>query len=369
MLGGGERSPERINAEQWNAALLLRNGSFLQSWEWSLFQQRYGRRATFLAMSEDAFAWDLSMTETHADAGVAWHDADLQAAIFEHRLPLGITYFYVPRGPVLSGSLERPHEDLFTRFHAHVRDLASSRGTAFMRIEPAFPAALKDHALSHLIRMGFQHVEGSIQPRRNLIIDITPSEIVLKRHMHQKTRYNIKVARKHGVEVWWVEGTTGLKDFLRLNEETAKRQNISTHEDAYYEKMFSVIPALPQNNEDLLETTLKHRLYFASFRDKPIASAVVVYFGDRATYLHGSSADQDRNVMAPYLLHWTIMEDAKAMGYKQYDFGGVDDKQWPGITRFKNGFAGWVEEFPGLYELPMNKLKYRIYKAAKRLKR
>jgi len=73
--------------------------------------------------------------------------------------------------------------------------------------------------------------------------------------------------------------------------------------------------------------------------------------------------------MAPYALHWKIMQDAKALGYTQYDFGGIDEGRWPGTTRFKKGFAGWVEEFKGLYEMPLSRSKYRLYQLLKRIKR
>jgi lipid II:glycine glycyltransferase (peptidoglycan interpeptide bridge formation enzyme) len=86
-------------------------------------------------------------------------------------------------------------------------------------------------------------------------------------------------------------------------------------------------------------------------------------------YLHGGSDEAHRNVMAPYALHWEIMRDARALGYAQYDFGGVDEERWPGITRFKKGFAGWVEEFPGMYELPLKKARYGLYRVARHIRK
>lgn len=368
MLGGGERSPERINAEQWNSALLSRNGHFLQSWEWGAFQQRFGRRVTFLAMSEDTFAWDLSSRNAHADQDAQWHDLDLQATVIEHELPLGLSYFYIPRGPVLSGNIEVTHEQLFSRFHQHITDLAKSRGTAMIRIEPAFGKSVVTHATDHLIRMGFRHKEATIQPRKNLILDLTVPEMVLRRHMHKKTRYNIKLADRHGVSVAHEPSSEAIEVLTSLIAETAKRQRISAHSKRYYQLMSEAIPELT-NEDDLLKVQLHHRIYVARHEEKPLAAALVMYFGNRATYLHGGTSLKNRNVMAPYALHWKIMQDAKAMGYTKYDFGGVDEDRWPGITRFKKGFAGWVEEFPGLYEMPLSRTKYGLYRMLKKLRR
>ena len=65
----------------------------------------------------------------------------------------------------------------------------------------------------------------------------------------------------------------------------------------------------------------------------------------------------------------TCMRDARAMGYTHYDLGGIDEERWPGITRFKKGFSGWIEEFPGMYELPLNKVKYGLFRMAKKVRR
>lgn len=368
MMGGGERSPERINAEQWNSALLMRGGGLLQSWEWGEFQQRFGRRVTFLAMSEDTFAWDLSSRNTHPDRAAAWHDLDLQALLIEHRLPLGLSYIYVPRGPVLSGNIELSHEELFERFGTHIREMARSRGTAFIRIEPGFTRPLAKHATAHLKRLGFVHLDMSVQPKNNLIIDLTLPDKSLQRHMRSKTRYNIKVAQKHEVVITSGPAEKRMDVFLPLIQETAKQQDIRIHDDKYYRAFVQVIPHLGEEG-DLLTIKLKHRLYIAEYKGEPIATALIAYFGNRATYLHGGSTRAHRNVMASYLLHWTIIKDAKELGYTQYDFGGIDQVRWPGITRFKRGFAGWVEKFPGLYEMPLNPIRHKLYRMLKMVKR
>ena len=370
MLGGGTRHPERVDAERWNAVLLAQGGHFLQSWEWCLFQQRVGRRVTFLAMSEDAFAWDLTPTKDKPKTQEAWHDLQLQAAMIEHTLPMGLRYFYIPRGPAMSGAFEVTHGTLFDRFSEHVADLARKRGAAFLRVEPNFPPHWQAHALDHFARLGFRRLTYTIQPAQNLLVNIDEPDGVLLRHMHQKTRYNIRVAQKHGVGIWWADGNEGgAESFLRLNAETAMRQGIRTHAESYYRHMLATIPALPEDPRDILSLGLRHRLYFADYKGEPIATALVVYFGHRAIYLHGGSGDAHRNVMAPYLLHWEIMRDAREMGYVLYDFGGVDDERWPGITRFKKGFAGWIEEFPGMYELPLKKAQYGLYRVARRVRR
>jgi len=97
----------------------------------------------------------------------------------------------------------------------------------------------------------------------------------------------------------------------------------------------------------------------------------MMFFGNTVTYLHGVSGNEDRNVMAPYLLHWQIIREVKKMGYDSYDFWGIappqagEDHPWAGITRFKKGFGGRAISYMGAFDLVFNPLWYGAYKIAK----
>jgi len=96
---------------------------------------------------------------------------------------------------------------------------------------------------------------------------------------------------------------------------------------------------------------------------------MIDYAGVR-TYAHGGSAAQDKNVMAPYLLHWKLIEDAKEKGLKWYDFWGIapnDDPNhpWAGITRFKKGFGGEGVHYAGTYDALIKTIWYNAYQLAK----
>lgn len=118
--------------------------------------------------------------------------------------------------------------------------------------------------------------------------------------------------------------------------------------------------------------------FHAAYHDTTmLAAAIAAYFGDTATYLHGASAYEHRALMGPYTLHWEIMRDAKKRGYKFYDFWGIQSSSqssvhsvqhdWSGMTRFKMGFGGQVVDYPGAFDLPLNRLWYTIYRLGRRL--
>jgi len=207
-----------------------------------------------------------------------------------------------------------------------------------------------------------------MQPREILVMDISKSEEDLLAQMKQKTRYNIKLAEKKGVKISVIseQGTVNNKylgEFLRLVEITAKRDKITSHPESYYRKMFEIIPG------DIL------KLYVAEYEGKIIAANLVLFFGRTATYMHGASDNEHRNLMAPYLLQWQQIVDAKKTGCGRYDFGGLktgtDDNSWQGITKFKQGFAPETKttKFPGCYDIILKPAKYNLYRALQKIKR
>ena len=117
-------------------------------------------------------------------------------------------------------------------------------------------------------------------------------------------------------------------------------------------------------------------MYVAEYKNKIIAANLVVFYGDTAIYSHGATDDEYRNVMAPYLLQWQTILDAKKAGYKFYDFGGVKaggdikGKDWSGITKFKLGFSSVTKpvEFSGSYDIIVNPRVYVLYRIIQKIK-
>jgi peptidoglycan pentaglycine glycine transferase (the first glycine) len=73
---------------------------------------------------------------------------------------------------------------------------------------------------------------------------------------------------------------------------------------------------------------------------------VIVYFGKRATYFFGASLATHREVMAPYLLQFSVMLRAKVLGCHCYDMYGIAppgseaDHEWAGFSAFKRRLGG-----------------------------
>lgn len=339
-----------VGKEEWNKFVAENRGGFLQCYEWGNFQQMSGH--------------DVTRAVVKADGRIA-----LEAQIFKYALPLGRSYWYIPYGPVFASG-EEPSGAAFEFFVAELKKLAGKEGgVIFLKIEMDDPSA----EAKPMQELGFKKSAKDIQARETMIMDLTSSEDVILAGMKQKTRYNIKLAQKHGVKIVGLDSARmDPKIFVSLLEETAKRNGFRTHGRKYYLDMMELFlgkPALSSAN------AFAQKLYFAYYQGEIVAAALVGFFGGRATFLHGASLSKHRNIMAPYLLHWEIMREAQRLGFAEYDFWGIvtprtDQKQakkWLGFSRFKEGFGGRVVEYPGAYDLVFDKLWYNAYRTARKL--
>jgi lipid II:glycine glycyltransferase (peptidoglycan interpeptide bridge formation enzyme) len=113
-------------------------------------------------------------------------------------------------------------------------------------------------------------------------------------------------------------------------------------------------------------------LMVAEYQRQTLASHLMIWCGQTATYLHGASADDNKNIMAPHLLQWRTIELAKRRGMEKYDWWGIhpDDPnhRWAGITRFKLGFGGEIIKYPGAINAVLQPQWYMAYRLAKRMR-
>jgi lipid II:glycine glycyltransferase (peptidoglycan interpeptide bridge formation enzyme) len=317
------------------------SGSFLQSWEWGMWQKKLGREPyRFLLEDGNRIV------------------ASLQ--VIKSPLPMGKYYLYLPYGPVV----EKNFKFQISNFKYLLQELQQKfPGAVFIRIET------KDR-IEGLLSIAKKTT--NIQPGKTLIIDLSKSEEQLLAEMHQKTRYNIKLAQRHGVQVVsepLVVPGHGLyvKEALDLITQTADRQDFQTFPRAYYEQFLDYF-ALQNSGGDV-----KIYLYKALLDRELLTAAIMVDFGNTRTYLFGGSAAHHREAMAPHLLHFTAMLDAKRSGLNFYDFWGVETASGdqPGFVRFKMGFApqGSTIEYPGAYDIAHRKPLYHAYKTLRRVNR
>ena len=248
-------------------------------------------------------------------------------------------YGYLPRGP------QDCRSEHVEKLLKEITELQKTHALVFLRCDPVAPLP---NTASVPTYQAF-----SPQPEATLTLDLTLSEEELLKQMKRKGRYNINLAEKKGVQI--KDGS--LDDFMQLLKQTTSRDGFSGHDKKYYETMLKTIPGA--------------RLYSATKDQKTLASALVIHYEDTAIYYYGASSNEDRELMAPYLVQWHAITTAKAAGLGSYDFLGIaPDKAaknhpWAGVTEFKKKFGGKVISYPQPTDMVFSRTQYMVYRLLK----
>ncbi len=330
--------------EAWDRALLgLPNPHVLQGWAWGAFKARHGWQASRLLFE-------------HGREPVA------AASVLRRRLPrLPISILYVPKGP----SLDWTDGELAARVLAELEGLARKKRALFVKIDPdvyypddapAFsprPANAPDVA-HRLEARGWRFSGDQIQFRNTALLDLRRPEDDLLADMKSKTRYNVRLAGRRGVEIRG-GNEADLETFHRLYAETAGRQGFAIRPPGYYHDAW----------ESFLEAGAAH-LLLAETQGETVAGLILFTFGPTAWYMYGASSDRHRRDQPNYLLQWEAIRRAKAAGCTLYDLWGAPDElvesdpMW-GVYRFKEGLGAQLARGLGAWDFPASRVGYWLY--------
>lgn len=296
---------------------------------WAKFQESIGRKV-----------WMLSVKGA-------------SALVIRHPLPFGLCWLEIPRGPLF----DTPRDA--ERLLPQIVELAKREKAVFVRLSPMQEIKTKsgetERRRSPLFAL--RSVKHDHHPQTTLVLDLSLTEDQLLAQMKPKGRYNIKVAEKNGVTI---RQNQGVDAFYELLKKTTERDGFSHHPKTYYEKM---LQALGPNAE----------LLMAGKDGRAVAGGVFVYLDQAATYYYGASDHEYRSLMAPYLVQWTAVLEAKRRGCKTYDFLGIAPEgakghPWAGVTDFKRKFGGKVVSYPVAKELVVRPFWYWLYRLYKKIR-
>ncbi len=265
------------------------------------------------------------------------------ALVIQHRISLGLNWLEVPRGPIFED--EKSLQTILQK----IKELGKKEKSVFVRLSPYQPLPAPSSQLPAAI--------GDHHPQTSLLIDLTQSKDEILKQMKPKGRYNIKVAQKHGVQV---QVSDDVDAFHSLLVKTGGRDGFGIHPKSYYQKML----------ENLGDHT---QLLLAKKEGQVIAGGIFVYLDDMAIYYYGASDHSARKFMAPYLIQWEAIREAKKRGCQCYDFLGIapegaQNHPWAGVTSFKKKFGGHVVDYPQAKDMVLRPLWYGVYKMRKKLR-
>lgn len=314
--------------EEWDSFILENSNIFLQSFEWGNLQEKNGKKVFRIQVSSQS-------------------NLIAQAQVFIE--PFFIKkYLYIPYGPVFQKGLSNSQKtEALLLILTQLKTLALKENCVFLRVEPleTLPEAPKFKYVTSFKRL---------QPKKTLILDLTKTEEELQAGFKQKNRQNINFAKKNGVII--ENSKDNFENFIGLMQKTEERQDFGIHPDSYY--------------KNILNSTINSQLFSAEFENKVINSIITIYFGQKAFSLHGGSDYNFRHYKSANLLYWEIILDAKSRGLKEFDFWGIDEKKWPGVTTFKKSFGGTELIYPEGVDIIFSNFWYyliKIIRSAKKL--
>ncbi|WP_426998619.1 lipid II:glycine glycyltransferase FemX [Pseudarthrobacter sp. N5] len=302
---------------------------FLQTQAWADFQESLGRRV-------------------HQRSGQGW-----SFLAVEEKNPAG-KVVYAPYGPVASSA------EAFDAALAALTDAARSCGAVFVRIEPV---GLGTAGAAELLRgRGLQPAPASQQPELSSIVDLEPDFKEVLARMKPVNRNLYRNIHKKGVTFRKSQDPEDIRILLNFLHMTARRNGFKPQSDDYLSQVArSLMPSGAAT------------LFIAELHGGPIAAALAYDSADTRTYAHAALDDSHRKLSAGIPLLVTLMADAKDKGLKHVDLWGVapddrPDHKWAGFTAFKKSFGGREIAYPGTWDLPVKKLRYRTYQLARRLR-
>jgi len=294
-----------------------------QTWEWGEFRKSQGHKIYRFGVFDDKNKIISAYT-------VNFHQ------IPKTKYSIGT----ILRGPVVDDNMLK-----------NIKKIAVEQNAVFVKFEPNISKQDSSIQFSNMV----------VSPKvafypYTFLIDLTKTEDQLLELMHPKTRYNIRIANRHGVEIKEMTNDKGFEIYLKLLFDTTKRQGFYLHTQKYHRDMWNM----------LKKTDIPH-IMLAYYQGKVLSAFMLFKLKDQIFYPYGASLDINREVMAPTLLMWESIKFGKKLNCRIFDMWGClgpDAKESDngfGFHRFKQGYGGQLFQYVGTYDFVINPTLYKLY--------
>jgi lipid II:glycine glycyltransferase (peptidoglycan interpeptide bridge formation enzyme) len=422
--------------------------SIHQTSKWAHFQSNVPSRDKYwiIALFDDESAAGSSQT-AKSDQSTGQSTKPIKFAnpkiiagtvLIKHKLPKNYSWLYAPRGPLLSYENQKLAKEQMSILLNEIKGIAKEEKAIFLRIDPLIEieqplnpkksSKFHDSPKSAIKFPSFHFSHLGYQPEDTLIIDLNKPEEEILKQMKEKGRYNIRLAAKKGVKIVEVrpvaqaDAQSKIESYFKILQETLQRDKFYGHGIGFYKNMIEKLaPNQPDRSHDKDEKSTEKaadyaakdtakaanhaiskgfaKMYLAEYMpDTPaenhckttdkkyIAGIIVTFYKNTAIYYYGASSNEHRNLMAPYLLQWHAMKEAKSLGCTKYDLLGIapptmtknkaikdelgpKNHTWRGVTEFKRKFGGTHVKYLPPQEYSFKPLPHFLYKFLKKLRK
>ncbi len=271
-----------------------------------------------------------------------------------HPLPLSLfTIGYVPK-------TEYPSEEMLQ----DLKEVGERAKCIYVQLEPQSTKS----ADTLLTRSDISLSHHPLFTQTTFFLDLTHSEKELLEAMHQKTRYNISVAEKNKVEVKEDNSEEAFLTYLRLTEETAKRQGFFAHSPLYHRLQWETLKHVRKSPQDFTTHLLLASYTPPNSHPIPLAAWIVFLFKDTLYYPYGASSELYRETMASTKMMWEVIMFGKKHQAQSLDMWGAAKKEEPdpsdpysGFHRFKKNFGARFTQLTPSIDLIISPTLYRLF--------
>lgn len=300
---------------------------FYHSWEWGNFLNQVNQPVIRIAIFKD-------------EKVVSVGQLVLQSFKFG-------TYWYCPRGLTVDYKNSKLVKEVYYTVVDYFRNKNSA---AFIRFDPNIVDGSKE--INALDIIGAKKSPYFIQAKRVWISKIFNDEELqyqwLKEHgMKKKLPNQIRKGIREGVTTRVSTNPEDIKLLTDLlTDLNSRKGGVGKRNNSYYETQFRCLA--PSGIE---------KLFIAEKDKKVLAVNLFAIYNNEASYLHGASSTEHRELSAPAILH------LKTMTYIKQNYPNVNDYNFWGVISSKNskpgnphvGYSDFKRGFGGneiLYEAP-----------------
>lgn len=256
-----------------------------------------------------------------------------------------IPYTKLKIGTIIKGS-KPSKKDI-----SEIEKLGKEKNAIFIKFEPNV-----EHSLdleNNLKSWGLVRGKTLFTPT-SFWIDLRKSKDELLKSFSSKTRYNIRLAQRHGVKTKIDNSDKAFEKYLELTFETARRQGFYAHTQKYHRLMWKH-----------LKNNIAH-LLIAKYKNEIVSTWILFTHDGFLYYPYGASTDKYKEVMANNLMMWEAIKLGKKLKCHTFDLWGREEGK--GFTKFKEGYNPQVVEFIGSWDMIINKPLYYTYRFLEKLR-
>lgn len=380
----GYRFESSLDKAEFDAFVQAAHGNLLQTSQWAKLKDNWTHLFTGLYSPE--------------------HELTAAALVLKKELPMGYSFYYIPRGPV-AASLE----DKIRLLNALKQYAKEQDKAIFIKFDPDIlsrqwfygtdaPQEQNEEVVARIVQatgaqhFGYtMHIADTVQPRTTMGVALDEGfETRYHRNIHRQIKRAAPLCPR--IEVYTKDNLTeaALDAFCDLMHKTEDAKGVSLRGKDYFSRMMELDGAtlyLEQLHLDQARAQVKAEIEAVqakketkktkaelarlekvqksldAFSDQTpyVSGLLVINHGDYSDYLYmGTDRTYIKEGVAPFLYDYAY-HDSQSRGIVYADLSGVEGTLDDGLTAHKKGYGSTIKEYIGEFDIPVRPALYKMF--------